>query len=257
VGAALSAALTGPVGAGVYAGQFALGGAALGLLLRAGRPPEAAVGAFAALLVAGFWFVLGTLALQAGKNPLDFVAETVRQSAEQARELLARGNGEAEGTAALRQWADQTAATMLRVFPGLLASFGVLAGWANALGLRRVLRGRGEDLAAWNTWRAPESWIWVLIGSGLVAALGPGAVGTTGLNVFVPTVVVYFLQGLAVIDHLFQARGFPRPLRALTYALLFLQLPIALFVAAVGAFDLWADFRARWSPPPPTKSIET
>ena len=81
-----------------------------------------------------------------------------------------------------------------------------------------------------------------------------------GRNFLLPrglAVVVYFLQGLAVIDHLFQARGFPRPLRALTYTLLFLQLPIALLVATLGAFDLWADFRARWSPPPPTKSVET
>ena len=96
----------------------------------------------------------------------------------------------------------------------------------------------------------PEAgWIWVLIGSGLLGVVAPGAWGTAALNLFLVMAAVYFLQGLAIVQNLFEVRSFPRMFRVAAYILLFVQLPVMMLVAGVGAFDLWFDFRSRWVPP--------
>jgi uncharacterized protein YybS (DUF2232 family) len=258
-GLAVAGLLTGPIGAAVYASQFGLGACLLGLAVRTERPPQAVVGAFAAATTVAFWALLGLLAVQAGKTPLEMVDQTVQASLAQARDLLLRSASGADADAALavRQWAATSGRFLVRAFPGLLIAFGILVGWVNAVVLRRVLRSRGHPLPAWNTWRLGEHWIWLLIGSGLLALLGGGWMSTVGFNAFIPAVAAYFLQGLAIVQHLFETKAFPRPLRGLTYLLLFVQFPIMLLVAGVGAFDLWVDFRSRWSSPPPPTSAAT
>ena len=116
--------------------------------------------------------------------------------------------------------------------------------WGNALALRRVV-GAGTP---WHTWKAPEGWIWVLIGSGLLGVVAPDTWGTAALNLFLVMAAVYFLQGLAIVQNLFEVRSFPRMFRVAAYILLFVQLPVMMLVAGVGAFDLWFDFRSRWVP---------
>lgn len=256
-GALVAGLLTGPVGSAVYAGQFGLGACVLGLAVRREKAPAAAVGSFAVVTTAAFWLVIAALGLQAGKGPQELVDETVRQSLFQARELLLRSSSDPAGAAAVTQWAERSGRFLTRTFAGLVLTFGILVAWANAVVLRRILARQGRQLSAWNTWRAGEHWIWLLIASGLAALLGRGALGTVGMNVFLPTVAVYFLQGLAVLQHLFETKALPGALRGVAYALLFVQFPLMLLVAAVGAFDLWVDFRSRWSAPPPTKSAET
>jgi uncharacterized protein YybS (DUF2232 family) len=243
---ALAATLsTGLDVAAVYAFYFALGGLLLGLACRRAASPEVAVGLFAAVSIAAFWGTLGIQAAQAGTTPVALLAEGVRQSADHMRNLLRDAKAAPELIASAQAWADRFA----RGFPGAVAALSILVGWANGMGLRRIARSRGIALPPWNTWRAREGWIWILIGSGLLALLGKGTAATVALNVFIPALAVYFLQGLAIVHHLFEAKAFPRFLRALTYVLLFVQLPVMLLLAGVGAFDLWLDFRSRWSPP--------
>jgi uncharacterized protein YybS (DUF2232 family) len=244
------------MGAAMYFAQFGLGGYLLGLAARRERPPESVVGAYAAAAIAGFWALLGALAMRTGSDPWALLADTVKQAADQAREFLLRTDSSPEAVAAVRQWADQTTRIFVRSFPGVVAAMSLLVGWGNAMGLRRIFRGRGIPVPDWNTWRTGEHWIWLLIGSGLLALLGKGTMATVGINCFIPMLAIYFLQGLAIVQHLFETKHFPRLVRAVTYALLFFQLPVMLLVAGVGAFDLWIDFRSRWSAPP-TKSAET
>lgn len=256
-GLAMATLLTGPLGAAVYASQFGLGAGLLGLALKRERAPHVAVGAFAITTTAAFWALLGVLAVQAGQSPWALVTQTVQASLAQAKDLLLRSAADAETAEAARQWAETSGRFLIRAFPGLLAAFGIFVGWANALLVRQVLRRRGLPLPVWNTWRLGEHWIWILIGSGLLALLGGTTGSAAGLNAFIPAVAVYFLQGLAILQHLFEAKGFPRVFRGLAYVMLFVQFPIMLLVAAVGAFDLWVDFRSRWSPPAPPTSAET
>lgn len=242
-------ALVGPMGAGVYTAQFGAGGCVLGLAVRARRSAEVVVGSYALLAVAAFWGMVGILARSADIGPLGLLQQTLRHSVEQAANLLLRPDTDPEAALAVQTWAEQTTRILSLTFPGFFAALAILTGWANAVFLRRIEAGWAS--ASWVGWRAPETWIWVLIGSGLLGFLAEGALGTVGLNVFIVALAVYFLQGLAVVQHLFETKGFPPLFRAVAYLLLFLQLPVMLLIAGVGAFDLWLDFRSRWARPPP------
>ncbi len=247
--------LAGPVGAGVYASQFAAGGVAVGLALRGRMRPEVVVGGYALLSTAAFWASMAVLAASSGTGPLAYLDQTLRQAVEQAGTFLLQGEADAQAALAVQTWAAETGRVLSVAFPGLYAVLALLTGWLNALLARRAVpEAAGEP---WSRWRAPEAWIWGLIASGLVALLASGALGTVALNIFLAALGVYFLQGLAVMHHLFEARGFPRLFRVFAYALLFVQLPVMLVVAGVGAFDLWFDFRARWSPRPPEQGLHT
>lgn len=256
VGVGLSAAAAGTLGAAMYAGQFAVGGYLLGLAVRGQRSPEVVVGSYTVVAIAGFWVLVGALALRAHVDPATLLNDTVRQAADQAKELLLRTDRSAESVAAVEVWTDQTTRFFVRAFPGMVGAMALLIGWGNAVGLRGLARRRGLPPPDWTTWRVGEHWIWLLIGSGLTALLAKGTVASVGINVFLPALALYFLQGLAIVQHLFETRHFPRLVRAVTYALLFFQLPVMLLVAGLGAFDLWVDFRSRWSAPP-TKKAET
>lgn len=246
--------LAGPVATAVHASQFAAGGCALGLALRGGKRPEIVIGSYALLSVAAFWVSLGLLASGAGLGALEYLDQTLRHAVEQAGAFLLESDADAEATLAVQAWAEQTGRMLSLTFPGLYAVLAILTGWVNALLARRTTGGTG---GTWSGWRAPEAWIWSLIGSGLLAFLAGGGLGILALNVFVIALGVYFLQGFAVMHHLFTARGLPLFFRVAAYVLLFVQLPLMLVVAALGAFDLWFDFRARWSPRPPEQGLHT
>ena len=246
VGAFTVLVLGGPAASVVYASQFAAGGCALGLALRSGRAPTWVVGSYWALASAAFWASLLWMATSSGLGLKGFLDHTLAQTMDPVVEQLLQSGLDAQATLALQTGAEQTRALMLQTFPGLYGILALFTGWGNALALRRVV----GDSRPWHGWHAPESWIWVLIGSGLLSLVASGPWGTVALNLFLVTVAVYFLQGLAIAQNLFETRDVPRVFRIGAYILLFVQLPVILLVAAVGAFDLWFDFRSRWAPPP-------
>lgn len=238
----------GPLGASVYASQFAAGACLLGLAVRARTGPEWAVGGFAAVTVVAFWAVVTIVALRAGLGPLEFLGHALEGSLKEATTYLLQGEVDPQVKLAVEAWAEQAGHFLATTFPGLFGAVSILTGWLNGVALRRLTRDPGTK--TWTTWKAPESWIWILIGTGLASFTLPGLLGHIARNLFLPAVAVYFLQGLAVVQSYFEAKRFPRVFRAAAYGLLFFQLPVMLLVAGLGAFDLWADFRARWSEPP-------
>jgi uncharacterized protein YybS (DUF2232 family) len=238
--------LGGPVGAAVYVSQFAAAGCALGLAARHVRSPTWVVGSYAVVAMAAFGVSLVWLATRSGLGLEGFLDQTLTDTLDRAVQQLLQGDLDAQATLTVQTWAEQTRSLMLLTFPGLYGILALLTGWGNALALRRMV---GAD-APWHTWRAPEGWIWILIGSGVLGVVAPSPWGTVALNVFLVAAAAYFLQGLAIIQNLFETRGFPRMVRVGAYVLLFVQLPAMIVVAGVGAFDLWFDFRSRWAPPP-------
>ena len=55
--------------------------------------------------------------------------------------------------------------------------------------------------------------------------------------------MVYFLQGIAVVSYFFEKKRFPRMLRLFLYSLIALQQIILLFIIGLGLFDMWLNFR--------------
>jgi uncharacterized protein YybS (DUF2232 family) len=206
------------------------------------------VGGCALFATAASLASLGIMTVQEGSGALTLMVDTLRRSVESS---LLQGDVDPEAALAVRAWIDQTSRFVSMAFPGILAMIATVTAWANAVALRRLMP--DPEATSWTTWRTPEAGIWVLISSGLAGLLGKGAFATLGLNVFLVTLGVYFLHGLAIVQHLFETRGFLPVFRAVAYVLIFCQAPVMALVAGLGAFDLWFDFRSRWSPkPPPT-----
>lgn len=64
-----------------------------------------------------------------------------------------------------------------------------------------------------------------------------------GLNGLLILLVVYFLQGIAVVSYYFEKKRFPRALRLFLYTLIAVQQFVLLLVIGLGIFDMWLNFR--------------
>ena len=141
---------------------------------------------------------------------------------------------------------------VLRLAPGILAAVSLLVAWLNLLAARRLaahLGGLGplEDLTRF---RAPEHLVWVLIAGGGMMALGSGWLFWTGANLVLVMGMLYFFQGLAVVDFWLRAKNAPLLLRMALYLLVALEFFATALLAAVGLFDIWLNFRRRAISPP-------
>ncbi|GAB4257637.1 DUF2232 domain-containing protein [Deferrisoma sp.] len=248
VAAAASAAVAGPAATALYVAQFAGPGVALGFFEAARRPAHQVVGAYVFLAATGTAVAVSGLAWAAGTGPLAWLDATIAQTREALARMLEGAAADPTAAAALAEGLDRTAELLRRLFPGLFGMVTALTGWVNAVSLRRVVRDPAAE--PWIEWKAPAGWIWGLLAAGFSALLAGGALGTLGWNVFLVLATAYFLQGIAVVQHLFVTRGFPAFVRAIAYVLVFVQFPVMVLVAGIGAFDLWFDFRARWARTP-------
>jgi hypothetical protein len=94
-------------------------------------------------------------------------------------------------------------------------------------------------------WRVWEYLVWVFLASGAGLLLPWAVPSAIGLNVFLVTVAIYFLQGLLIVVFWGQRLPLPPGMRWFLMLLVFtLTGPLSLVLCiAAGLFDLWADFR--------------
>lgn len=93
--------------------------------------------------------------------------------------------------------------------------------------------------------KLPDFLIWIAMFSFLFSFINTNDKTTTvvATNIFNVAFVIYFLQGLAVVESLFRVWRLGFFTRLLTYVLFIVQLfPV---IALVGVIDYWADFRSK------------
>lgn len=93
--------------------------------------------------------------------------------------------------------------------------------------------------------RVPASFVWIAIASGAAALIQHNVqwAQILGMNVLNVMVALYFLQGMAVVGHMFKTFKVSPFWQTLWYIILFVQLfPL---VAFVGFADFWFEFRER------------
>jgi hypothetical protein len=115
--------------------------------------------------------------------------------------------------------------------------------------LRMNLRGVRERLALkpdfFKLWKTPDHLVWPMLVAGFCLVIEFPVVSDIALNVFRILLAVYAIQGLAIINFLFDAwglKGFIRPLGYILAVTFLLPLVISL-----GFFDLWFCFREKFS----------
>lgn len=232
-----------------YLLQFGFGGLLIGSLMKKGRPPPVVLGGYALLSVLLFTGLMIFNMASAGLGLTGALEGMAAEVLAPLEEALKAGSIDPREIMALEDFKNQVRWSFVNIPFGLVACFGILSGWMNAVVLRRMAAAKGLVTSDWTAYRVPEWVVWAPIMAGLAAFLGDGQVRITGLNVLLPSMALYFLQGIGIIESVFNSWSAPFFLRVLVWAMLFVEARIfATLVASVGAFDQWADFGTRLAP---------
>lgn len=136
---------------------------------------------------------------------------------------------------------------VVAMLPGLLATADLFTA-VLVFGIAGAIVRRGGGAAApfppLREWRLHDAWVWGFIGAGLLTLL-PGTAGRVGLNLLVPVIGLYFVEGMVVAGALARRFRLPSTIWAFGLLLLLLQPLVAFAVAALGLFDIWCGFRRR------------
>jgi uncharacterized protein YybS (DUF2232 family) len=235
----------GPPGGSYYLVYFLVMAAALGELGVMGLSPSWVVGSAAAAAMAASVLVLlaGSLAYEVGPWTL----WKTQWQGEMAAMVQAYRTMDLEPET-LRQLEEGLAAVgrvVLRLAPGILAAVSLVVAWLNFLAARRIGRRLNPqaDGAPLNLYRTPERLVWLLIAGGGFMVLGGGWLFWLGANLVLVMGVLYFFQGLAVVDFWLRRKNAPTLLRAAVYLTVALEIYVAGLLAATGLFDMWLNLR--------------
>jgi uncharacterized protein YybS (DUF2232 family) len=230
--------------AGAYLLQFGLASIVLPMLLHRGVAWDRAAAATLLLVAVCATVVVGTFAQSRGVPVNSLVTEHVQAEVERALTFYRDANLPAERLAEIEAVAQGLAEFLSVAYPGLAL---VATGAMLLLTLLLLWRyGKGHYLLPgppFHTWKAPEQLIWLLIASGFAVFFGAGLLTQVALNLLTILLPIYFLQGLAVVNHLFRRKGITPAFRVLGYLLMTLFNPLPMIVTGIGIFDLWIDFR--------------
>ena len=147
---------------------------------------------------------------------------------------------------------EQIQYVLVRILPALAVGSTLFVAWVNLLMARSVLLSRDlffPDFGPLNRWKVPEVLVWGVIASALLLLFPSRAMKVIGLNGLIVFMVVYFLEGIAIVSFFFEKKQFPRFLRSTIYVFIFIQQIICLLVIGLGFFDTWLDFRRLSTPP--------
>lgn len=135
---------------------------------------------------------------------------------------------------------------LVRVLPSMAISSVLFIAWTTLVMVKPITHRYGlayPDFGRLNHWRAPESIVWGVIGSGIILLLPDNGLRMVGINGLIILMTVYFFNGIAIVSFLLEKKRFPLFLQIGIYIFIALQ-QIALFlVIGIGFFDIWFNFR--------------
>ena len=135
---------------------------------------------------------------------------------------------------------------LMAVFPAIIASTLIITAWVNLLLGRFILKKAGFTSPAMerlNLWQAPEQLVWGVIACGILLLLPFQPMRVIAANILMVAMIVYLLQGFAVISFYFNKKDVPLFIRIIVYAAVAIQQFLLLFVVGVGFFDTWFNLR--------------
>lgn len=141
---------------------------------------------------------------------------------------------------------DVVKATLIQLLPAQILTNMLIVSWLNLLIARSILVGRNLyplDLGRLKLWRAPEHFIWGIIGCGAALMLPLHSLKIIALNGLIILLTVYFFQGIAIAFFFFEKKNFPMALRVVIVTIIAMQPLLWLVIVTAGIFDIWLNFR--------------
>ena len=243
--AGLFAAISPAGGLIVYLLQFGIASLLLPLLLRQGQRWDKAIAISWAAMVISVTIVMVAEAAAQGSTLNAMVNEYIAQEIGQLKELYSQSPDlPAEQKEQLLTVLAELGKTMSIIWPAVVAC---LAGFLLLIQvfLLWLLPATKNLLPGpiFIDWKAPDYLVWPMITAGFAAVFTTATIQAIAINLLIIMFPLYYLQGLAIVTYFFQQRGTSLWLRAISYLLLALFNPLPFFLAGVGLFDLWGNFR--------------
>lgn len=204
------------------------------------------------LLLAGYSMVVQ-------ESPLTLVERTVKSLMQVAQERMPLPESSQDGSDEAGEEVATTVKSMsqviLMILPAMMVINFLFTNVVNYVIVRWYFsRGQPsfgidpEDLGAWHL---TDHLVWVFVTSGIMLMLTSAPLNVLGWNVFILTLALYLLHGIAIA--VFWLRRLPLPASGrwllVFVAFLFAGPLMLLTCMAAGLFDIWLDFRRQRQEP--------
>jgi len=183
--------------------------------------------------------------ISSGQDVHQLVVTEIKSSVAQAVGIYEKSGVKGDELVVLKQTMATAADLVIRMYPALVTITLIAMAGCNLALLRRFTVFNGKDLkiGEFREYRNPDILVWVLIATGFSMLAGNPSITTPALNILAVIVLLYFLQGLAVLVTVISRQSIAGVLRVGLYIMLVLQPYLAALIALIGIFDLWGDFR--------------
>lgn len=229
----------------IYLLQFSIASLHLPLLLRQGQRWDKAIAISWGLMIMTVAIVMAAEASAQGTSLSAMVNKYIANEFGQIKEVYSQSSElSTEQREQLLTVLDELKSTMAVIWPAVIT---LLAGFLllTQVFILSRLKATRDLLSgpAFIDWKVPDHLVWPMIIAGFCAFLTTATIQAIAINLLIILFPLYYLQGLAIVTYYFQQRGTSPWLRAGTYLLLALFNPLPFFLAGVGLFDLWGNFR--------------
>jgi uncharacterized protein YybS (DUF2232 family) len=230
----------------IFAVEHAFPAAGLGWALARGRGvarPSAVAAILVTALMIGAAFLFAS---DAGRDPSRLLEEQLRAAFAELGE--ATGGGSETATPLTPARFDEILALLRKVLPAV-ALVGIFLECAvNMLIASRFLARQAPGFAAPNlaAFVLPENLVWAVIPALALPLIAKGTVATVALNVLIPLLFAYLLQGLSIALHLVERAQMSRVGRMLFTLAFVIQPWLLALPLLLGLVDFRFSFRTRF-----------
>lgn len=228
-------------------------GIALGALLARKRPWLITLAGTSAASLAAFVSDFLLVSWSTGLSPGAMVAkvqETFVEAGQRTMELYQKMGVPQESLGLVQQMTEAMPVWFKTFLPAVLAIgavFSAAIAYAAARWILIRMKRDVEPIPAFADWRIDWRWAWGLIGALLLAYAIPsvdlGFARTLATNVIAVYVMIYAVQGIAVLWSVLGSMGVPKGLRAVIAGFLYLTPTLNWLLPMAGLLDGWLDFR--------------
>ena len=180
-----------------------------------------------------------------GTNLQQLISVEIADSVKQAVAIYEKAGITGEELALLKSSMATGAELIKRLYPVLVTAMLIVIAGCNLALLKKTMAKTTVTVPIGDfiTFRNPDMLVWLLIAAGFSMLLPTSSVTTPALNILLVVILLYFLQGMAVVMAMIKRSSVSALVRIVLYALLIIQPYLLAVIAGIGLFDLWVDFR--------------
>jgi uncharacterized protein YybS (DUF2232 family) len=195
----------------------------------------------ALIFLAGFI----TYSMLSGIDLQGLISTEISDSMKQAVAMYEKAGVKGEDLDILKRSMTTGADLLSKLYPALVTALLVIIAGCNLVLLNKTTAKSAVklEIGDFSTFRNHDLLVWLLIAAGSALLLPDSVITTPALNILLIVILLYFIQGMAVVSSMIAKSSVSGIVRVLLYALLVIQPYLLAFVAGIGLFDLWVDFR--------------